>query len=139
MQINNIIRKTGPVVINDRLMKPIEILVVMPSRDISSIARRHVDSLPRSLRVLLRSMGAMNAGGGELMSYLMFQSSFTRELIELGYSDAMAQSSKLIDFLHGSMLDTTGMTAFMKRLEMPEKDEAIENLLSAQQQGSQPE
>ena len=84
-------------------------------------------------------MGAMNAGGGELMSYLMFQSSFTRELIELGYSDAMAQSSKLIDFLHGSMLDTTGMTAFMKRLEMPEKDEAIENLLSAQQQGSQPE
>ena len=139
MQINNIIRKTGPVVINDRLMKPIEILVVMPSRDISSIARRHVDSLPRSLRVLLRSMGAMNAGGGELRSYLMFQSSFTRELIELGYSDAMAQSSKLIDFLHGSMLDTTGMTAFMKRLEMPEKDEAIENLLSAQQQGSQPE
>ncbi len=117
-QINNIIRKVGPVVINDRTMRPIEMLVVMPSRDISEIARKHVASLPRSLRVLLRSMGALNTGGGELMSYLMFESSFTRDLIDLGYHDAMAQSGKLVDFLRGNMVDTTGMTAVMRRLDL---------------------
>ncbi len=117
-QINNIIRKVGPVTINDRVMKPIDIMVIMPSRDLSEIARRHVRSLPRPLRVLLRSMGALNSSGGELMSYLMFQSGFTRDLIDLGYQDAMAQSGKLVDFLGGNMVDTTGMTAVMRRLDL---------------------
>ena len=117
-QINNIIRKVGPVTINDRVMKPIDIMVIMPSRDLSEIARRHVRSLPRTLRMLLRSMGALNSSGGELMSYLMFQSGFTRDLIDLGYQDAMAQSGKLVDFLGGNMVDTTGMTAVMRRLDL---------------------
>ncbi|MGC3982689.1 MAG: patatin-like phospholipase family protein [Steroidobacteraceae bacterium] len=117
-QINNIIRKVGPVTINDRVMRPIEMLVIMPSKDISEIARQHVGSLPRSLRVLLRSMGALNAGGSELMSYLMFESSFTRDLIDLGYQDAMAQSGKLIHFLQGEAVETTGMTAVMRRMDM---------------------
>lgn len=117
-QINNIIRKVGAVTINDRIMRPIEMLVVMPSRDISEIARQHIHALPRSLRVLLRSMGALNASGSELMSYLMFQSSFTRELIELGYQDAMAQSNKMVDFLQGEMVVTTGMTAVLRRLDL---------------------
>lgn len=138
IQVNNIIRKTGPVTIHDRVMKPIEILVIMPSRDIAEIARRHVQNLPRSLRALLRTMGAMNAGGGELMSYLMFQSSFTRELIDLGYHDAMAQSAKMVDFLQGQMLDTTGMTSVLRRFVLP-KDENVAEApaVSGEQQGSQ--
>jgi NTE family protein len=96
-----------------------------------------VQELPRSLRALLRTMGAMNAGGGELMSYLMFQSSFTRELIDLGYHDAMAQSAKLIAFLHGSMLDTTGMTAVLRRIVLPEQAAGEVQEVSGQQQGSQ--
>ena len=101
IQINNIVRQTGPVMINNRHMRATEALLIMPSRDISAIARKHVESLPRSLRVLLRSMGAMNAGGSDLISYLMFESSFTREVIELGYHDAMAQGSKLVNFIQG--------------------------------------
>lgn len=116
-QINRIVKQMGPIVINGVQMRAIEMLVIMPSRDISEIARQHVQCLPRSLRVLLRTMGALNSSGSELMSYIMFQSSFTRELIDLGYQDAMAQSNKLIDFLHGQVLDTTGMTMVMRRLE----------------------
>jgi NTE family protein len=136
-QINNIIRKVGPVTINDRVMKPIEMLVIMPSKDISEIARQHVGGLPRSLRVLLRSMGALNAGGSELMSYLMFQSSFTRDLIDLGYQDAMAQSNKLVDFLHGDLVATTGMTAVMRRLDLRHPTPDGAQPTSAEEQRSQ--
>lgn len=117
-QVNNIVRKAGSLTVNDRVVKPIELMVIMPSKDISEIARKHVSELPRSLRVLLRSMGALNAGGGELMSYLIFQSSFTRELIDLGYQDAMAQSGKIVEFLRGGVVDTTGMTSVMRRIDL---------------------
>jgi NTE family protein len=117
-QINRIVKQVGPVTINGVPMRAIDMLVIMPSKDISEIARQHVKCLPRSLRVLLRTMGALNSSGSELMSYIMFPSSFTRELIGLGYQDGMAQSNKLVDFLHGQALDTTGMTAVMRRFEI---------------------
>lgn len=131
-QINRIVKQVGPITVNGTPVRAIDMLVIMPSRDISEIARQHVQCLPRSLRVLLRTMGALNSSGSELMSYIMFQSNFTRELIELGYQDAMAQSNKLVDFMHGQALDTTGMTAMMRRLDI--KRAAAE---STQEQRSQ--
>ena len=82
----------------------------------SEIARHHTASLPRALRVLLRTMGALNAGGGQLMSYLLFQDSYTRELIALGYQDAMKRSDDLLAFLGGFTVDSTGATQIMRRL-----------------------
>lgn len=117
-QINKIVKQIGPVEINGVTMRAIEMLVIMPSKDLSEIARKHIHYLPRSLRVLLRSMGALNSSGSELMSYIMFQSAYTRELIELGYQDAMAQSHKIIDFMQGQILDATGMTTAMRRLDL---------------------
>ena len=117
-QINKIVKQMGPMEINGVTMRAVEMLVIMPSKDLSEIARRHINCLPRSLRVLLRSMGALNSSGSELMSYIMFQSAYTRELIELGYQDAMAQSNKLLDFLKGQVFDTTGITKAMRRIDL---------------------
>jgi NTE family protein len=64
---------------------------------------------------MLRTMGAMNSGGGQLMSYLMFQESYTRELIALGYQDAMKRSDDLVAFLGGFAVDSTGATGMMRR------------------------
>jgi NTE family protein len=82
-------------------------LLIAPSDDLRFIADRHFNSLPRSLRLLLQVMGARGSGGAQLASYLMFESTFTQELIALGYSDALRSQREIIDFLGGQILDQT--------------------------------
>jgi NTE family protein len=89
-------------------LRPIEALVILPSEDIREIAERHVHELPRSVRILLKGLGAMNKGGMQLASYLMFESGYTRELIRLGYKDAMHRRDELEPFLRGESLGAPG-------------------------------
>lgn len=97
-------------------MRRIGMMVILPSRDPAEIARDHAASLPRTLRVLLRSMGALNTSGGQLMSYLMFESAYTRELIALGYDDARAKRDQILAFLRGDETLPTGATTILRRL-----------------------
>lgn len=126
-QINQIVDRVGALAgvgENNVHLRRIDIMVIMPSRDLSEIARHHTASLPRALRTLLRTMGALNAGGGQLMSYLMFQDSYTRELIALGYQDAMKRSDDLLSFLGGFTVDRTGATQIMRRFHLRQEQRA---------------
>jgi NTE family protein len=79
----------------------IDCLVLTPSQDLSEIARRHRSQLPRSLRALLRAMGANSSkpAAGTLLSYLLFERGYTRELIALGLKDARARAEEIRTFL----------------------------------------
>jgi hypothetical protein len=61
-------------------------------------------------------MGATHSRGGQLLSYLLFQDSYTRELMALGYQDAMRCSEQLLDFVRGGTIQSTSATGMMRRL-----------------------
>jgi NTE family protein len=87
-------------------LRGIDAFVMLPSEDVREIAARHVGQLPWSVRILLRGLGALNRGGMQLASYLLFESGFTRELIDLGYRDAMNRRNDIESFLAGEPVDS---------------------------------
>ncbi len=84
--------------------RAIDTLMLAPSVDPREVAARHVGEMPRSLRALLRVIGARDADGSQLSSYLMFESGYTQELIQLGYRDAMEARVALHAFVTGETL-----------------------------------
>ncbi|MGH8307691.1 MAG: patatin-like phospholipase family protein [Gammaproteobacteria bacterium] len=80
-------------------LKVIDTMVIVPSEDIREIAQRHVSEFPRSVRLLLRTFGGMHRSSSQLVSYLLFENGFCRELVELGRKDALAQAEKLLAFI----------------------------------------
>lgn len=80
-------------------LRPIETLVIAPSERLDYLAARHARALPRSVRILLRGIGAMNKAGGALTSYLLFEQPYTRALIDLGFRDAQASEAEVRRFL----------------------------------------
>ena len=80
-------------------LKPIEVLSIAPSRDISKIAQQYAHHLPRTVRYFLRGLGALNKDGTSLLSYLLFEKAFCRELIALGYSDTIKRRDEVMGFL----------------------------------------
>ncbi len=80
-------------------MRVVEPLVVSPSQDIAIIARTFAHRMPRAIRYLLEGLGTPEASSADLMSYLLFDRAFLRELIDLGYRDAHTRIDEIESFL----------------------------------------
>jgi len=80
-------------------MAPVDVLVISPSQPLDEIAARHRRELPPALRTFLRGPGATKTSGASVLSYLLFESGYCSELIELGRHDAIAQGAELKRFL----------------------------------------
>lgn len=80
-------------------MRSVQPLVISPSADIAIIAKTLAHRMPRSMRYLLDGLGAPDAQSADLLSFLLFDSAFTRELIQLGYRDAAQRIDEIEHFL----------------------------------------
>jgi NTE family protein len=82
-------------------LRQVDFLCINPSIEINDLVSRHINSLPRAMRAMLKMTGATPSGGGTSMaSYLLFEGEFCRELIACGYRDAMAEEDALMDFFY---------------------------------------
>jgi NTE family protein len=108
-------------------LRPIDVLVIAPSKRLDDIAAKHLGSLPAPIRGLLRGVGVSGRGddarGAALASYLLFESPYTRELMALGKSDTYKRRDEVMAFF--------GWRPRKARPAVPE-DEAAEKAVAAQ-------
>ncbi|WP_085314435.1 patatin-like phospholipase family protein [Derxia lacustris] len=97
-RINRTLALLGPGQLADAPLRPVKVLVVAPSQPIDPIAARHVRSLPRPVRALLASVGATEARGAALASYLLFEPGFVGELMQLGHDDCLRRRDDVLAF-----------------------------------------
>jgi NTE family protein len=79
-------------------LRPVRVLFISPSQPIERLAARFIHELPRSVRFILRPTGALSRSGSNLASYLLFEQSFCRALIDLGYQDTLAREAEVREF-----------------------------------------
>jgi NTE family protein len=77
----------------------VDFRVLTPSEELEKIASQHSGELPRTIRALLYMVGGLRRSGSTLLSYLLFERSYCRALIQLGYRDTMARKDDLLGFL----------------------------------------
>jgi NTE family protein len=102
----------------------VDVLVLTPSEPLDSIAVKHVDNLPWTIRFMLRSVGAMRRGGANLASYLLFETNYCRELIDLGYNDTIKRREEVESFIAGGLSIVPGSYARTVRFMVPVPAEA---------------
>jgi NTE family protein len=84
---------------NNMPLHTVEFRTLFPSVALEKIAIDHTHSLPRTIRTLLFTLGALKKSGSNLVSYLLFEKEYCRALIQLGYEDTMQRRDDLMQFL----------------------------------------
>ena len=83
---------------HDVPLHSIDFMWIRPSEDLSEIAMRYADTLPKIVRYLLGGLGSAEEGA-DLISFLLFEPNFCNHLIELGYKDCLEQQEEIEKFL----------------------------------------
>lgn len=80
-------------------LRPLRPLLITPSINLTELAEYHQKDLPYLIQYFVNSLGRDAASCADLMSYLLFTSKYTTDLIEIGYHDADERISEIEDFL----------------------------------------
>lgn len=97
-RINSTLSLLTPEQLAHTTLRPVRMLAMTPSQPLDSIASQHISSLPLPIRTLLSTIGATERRGAALASYLLFEASYTKSLIELGQIDTLNRRSEVLDF-----------------------------------------
>jgi NTE family protein len=79
-------------------LRTVPILTIRPSRDLGKMTTNITEELPPILRYLLKGIGVSDTEGLDLLSYLAFDQSYTKPLMELGYEDTYHMKDEILKF-----------------------------------------
>ncbi|HZR84120.1 MAG TPA: patatin-like phospholipase family protein [Candidatus Binatia bacterium] len=74
---------------------------INPSQDLAEVAHGFSSRMPRMVRFAMEGLGSSKAESADLLSYLLFDSQYTRALIDIGYRDASEHADRIEAFLLG--------------------------------------
>ncbi len=94
-KVNTIVKIMG----SKSSWKHIPILSLRPSRDLGLMTEKLNKELPIVIRYFLRTVGVSGQAGLNLLSYLAFDSSYTKQVVELGYEDTMSKKQEVLNFI----------------------------------------
>ncbi len=80
-------------------LRPIDLLVIRPTRNLAQLANAHEARLPWALRFMFRGLGTKETRDNQLLSLLMFQREFIGDLLQQGRADARARLDELLAFV----------------------------------------
>ncbi len=89
-------------------MRPLASFIITPSVDLSQLAEHHRKDMPYLIQYFVNSLGRDAASCADLMSYLLFTSKYTTDLIDIGYNDAENRIDEIEEFLFSSNGDKQG-------------------------------
>jgi NTE family protein len=95
-------------------LRPVELLIVRPTRDLAKIAGEHEINLPRSFRFMMRGLGTKESKTPDSLSMVLFEPEYINPLIELGRSDAEARMADIEAFLGGEEVEGLQRTGFWR-------------------------
>ena len=86
-------------------LKHIDTVVITPSQDLGDLAHEHVQDMPKTIRFLMRGIGAHSEeGSSSLMSYLLFEKPYCQKLIRLGVDDTLKKRDEILELISGRFL-----------------------------------
>ena len=82
-------------------LRSIGLWVARPIRDLGRLATAHEALLPAALRFLARGTGTKETESNDMLSMILFERLYLRELLEAGEADALADGESLAAFCRG--------------------------------------
>jgi NTE family protein len=100
LQLETINRLIAKLPEDERLgMRHIDLLMLRPSIDLGRLANDYEPDLPRAFRFLTRGLGTRETRANDMLSLVMFQGDYLRQLMALGEADAAARIGEIRRFL----------------------------------------
>jgi NTE family protein len=72
-------------------LRPVELLLLHPTRDLADLAAGQGRLLPPAVRRIVRAVGGQRDAASEFLGFLLFHPLHTARLVEAGYEDVRAQ------------------------------------------------
>ena len=81
-------------------LRPVHLLMLHPSRELGALATGLTDTLPRTVRRIVKGLGGQRVKAADFLSYLLFEPAYTSRLMDLGYEDVERDWPRIAGFLH---------------------------------------